>query len=567
MSLRFDFDVAAKNADEQSAELEQALETVIIDLKYQAEIEDYLARGWSVFPLHNISAGKCSCGTDCASPGKHPRTPNGVKDASSDPMEVAAWWTQWPEANIGLATGNGLVVLDVDPDHGGDDSIKELLGDNPAWMTPTVRTGSGGYHFYFKTTQSVRNTTTFRSLKGIDVRGDGGYVVAPPSNHLKGSYVWLDTRGLDVEMLAWPFPEEEKPPAPPVDDAIPNGERNSTLASLAGSMRRRGMSEEEILAALLVVNERRCNPPLSDNEVNAIAKSVSRYNPAFLTGDFNNNSPGNSKSWAEFEQLSHSAVDFLTLEIPAPTWLVSEVWPDESIGFISGPAKSFKSFFALEMAFAVATGRAFLDRFRIPEPKRVLYIQRESGRVAFRDRIRRGQDRYGQASELFVLSNRAIYLEDEADLDKLRHEVAVVKPSLIVFDPMADFTKANENTTQEMSALVRTLRALRDEFHTSICIVHHWNKARTGWGGTEVRQGDRLRGNSALYAASEVSIWMRRVSDDINRSHAKFELKDAESPTRMDIEFHPETGLIRIFDPTRILAQGLAREPRFVAPD
>jgi hypothetical protein len=77
---------------------------------------------WAIFPAHNIENGRCSCGrADCSSPGKHPRTPNGFHDATSDPAQLETWWSKWPQANLAVATGpvNGIVVVDIDPAKGG----------------------------------------------------------------------------------------------------------------------------------------------------------------------------------------------------------------------------------------------------------------------------------------------------------------------------------------------------------------------------------------------------------------------------------------------------------------
>ena len=89
----------------------------------------YSPHGFLVLPLHTPVEGSCSCGAEgCSSPGKHPRTRRGHHEASIDPAQIRGWWEKWPEANIGIRTGaeSGLVVLDVDPDHGGDESLAEL---------------------------------------------------------------------------------------------------------------------------------------------------------------------------------------------------------------------------------------------------------------------------------------------------------------------------------------------------------------------------------------------------------------------------------------------------------
>ncbi|MHB1139918.1 MAG: bifunctional DNA primase/polymerase, partial [Microthrixaceae bacterium] len=94
---------------------------------------EYARQGRPVFPCHTPTHGGCSCHRSaCSSPGKHPRTPNGLRDASTDPQVVAAWWRRWPDANVGVMTGrqSGLVVVDVDPDHGGIDSMRQLVAEH-----------------------------------------------------------------------------------------------------------------------------------------------------------------------------------------------------------------------------------------------------------------------------------------------------------------------------------------------------------------------------------------------------------------------------------------------------
>ncbi len=155
----------------------------------------YATYGWPVLPLHTPTVGGCSCPTaGCGSPGKHPRTRHGLHDATVDPDQVRAWWARWPEANIGVATGarSGLLVLDIDlPD--GPASLHRLETDRgPLPDTCRQTTGSGGHQLLFAhPNTTVANRTGL--LPGIDVRGDGGYIVVPPSRHATGArYRWTD---------------------------------------------------------------------------------------------------------------------------------------------------------------------------------------------------------------------------------------------------------------------------------------------------------------------------------------------------------------------------------------
>jgi hypothetical protein len=156
---------------------------------------EYAARGWLVLPCHHLVGGGCSCrAADCSSPGKHPRVPRGLHAASADAAVVERWWRRWPQANVGVRTGaeSGLVVVDVDTVHGGGRSMRGLMdryGD--LRDVPRVRTGSGGWHLLFAHPGERVPNSAGRLGTGIDVRGDGGYVIAPPSVHARGrAYRW-----------------------------------------------------------------------------------------------------------------------------------------------------------------------------------------------------------------------------------------------------------------------------------------------------------------------------------------------------------------------------------------
>lgn len=155
----------------------------------------YAARGWAVFPCHEPAGGRCSCGRpDCASPAKHPRTARGLHDATSDPGVITSWWQRWPSANVAVRTGavSGVVVVDVDPDHGGLVTLADLQrrhGGLPP--SSAVRTGSNGRHYWFVHPGRAVPNSAGRLGPGLDIRGDGGYVIAPPSLHAAGNrYIW-----------------------------------------------------------------------------------------------------------------------------------------------------------------------------------------------------------------------------------------------------------------------------------------------------------------------------------------------------------------------------------------
>lgn len=262
----------------------------------------YASQGWMIFPIQ--SKGKMPL-----FPSAHPdgdplrgqctgacgKRGHGLYDAVSDYDVMAGWLVEFPQMNIGLVTGkrSGVFVLDVDAGHGGLESLGELektYGKLPE--TPTVQTGGGGRHYFFRHPQSVEIHNVQNSgkiAKGIDIRGDGGYVVTAPSIHPNGNkYVWI-VKPSEVKLANAPDwllkaildePKEIKQANPLSDNAvIVSGERNNYLASFAGTMRKRGASGEAIRNALIAENKNKCVPMLSDAEVLKIADSVSRYQP------------------------------------------------------------------------------------------------------------------------------------------------------------------------------------------------------------------------------------------------------------------------------------------------
>lgn len=158
----------------------------------------YASRGWSVLPCHGIDGRqRCACcRPNCASPGKHPILQHGLTDASADQRVIEAWWKRWPNANVAIRTGaaSGLVVVDIDPPQGLEslDALERL--HPPIGRELVVETGRGGVHLYMAHPgDGVRIANRASSVlgPGIDVRGDGGYVIAPPSRHVSGrAYQW-----------------------------------------------------------------------------------------------------------------------------------------------------------------------------------------------------------------------------------------------------------------------------------------------------------------------------------------------------------------------------------------
>ena len=244
----------------------------------------YAKIGFKVFPAHAINDTECTCpkGLNCVDPGKHPIEKGWMKKASTDPDIIKKAFTKYQFANIGIATGkdSNLTVLDVDGEAGHETFEGLNLPD-----TPRVITGSGGLHLYFRFTD-IKNAVKFAS--GLDIRSEGGLVIAPPSAHISGKpYAWDVDHHIDDISLA-KFPNflikevkkaEKKKLKIMAEGGVGSGSRNDYLTSIGGSLRNRGASETTLCASLLAINKEECSPPLGESEVRLIAKKLMSYQP------------------------------------------------------------------------------------------------------------------------------------------------------------------------------------------------------------------------------------------------------------------------------------------------
>ena len=243
---------------------------------YDAAIE-YAKKGFAVFPLKYRD--------------KVPLTRNGCKDATTDAAQIKAWWQKYPNANIGLATGsvsqNVFVIdLDIDEDRGidGYHSLEDWQrehGDFPE--TWTAITGRGGYHLYYRGNGKVKNRAGI--IDGVDIRGNGGYVVAPPSIHKNGNrYEWeyspdeFEIAKADNNVEYFLNHDDQKQSAAfTMPNIVAAGQRNQMLFRFACMMQAKGASDQSVFAATMAENESSCSPPLTEQEVKVIVASATRY--------------------------------------------------------------------------------------------------------------------------------------------------------------------------------------------------------------------------------------------------------------------------------------------------
>lgn len=232
----------------------------------------YAARGWFVFPLRPRA--------------KEPLTPTGYLDASTDPAAIAAWWQRWPTANIGLAPGRSdLLILDIDGPVGEASATTLGLLREPTLVCTTGRV-DGGRHLYFKHPGFLVSNKDLADK--LNVRGDMGYVVLPPSIHPTGVlYRWAgklnELRALPAAVAAQ-LKQLQQSSAPslaltkasdiPSQVQIAEGGRNNMLTAYAGRLFAKGLQPTEVYDLLLALNAQRCVPPLPVQEILGIIRSI-----------------------------------------------------------------------------------------------------------------------------------------------------------------------------------------------------------------------------------------------------------------------------------------------------
>jgi hypothetical protein len=283
----------------------------------------YAGRGWPVLPLHNpMGGGTCSCQkTDCNAVGKHPRTKNGLDDATTDAATIRGWWAQWPDANVGILTGpeSGLVVIDLDNkgamrgEHNFNSLVLESGGIPP---TLTATTGNGKHLFFAHPGQPIKNSAS-KIAQGVDVRAARGFVVAAPSVHSSGNrYAWINPDASLAQVPDWligrlvPRTQPDPPPKLPAVPAqgvatdyasIQQGARNDKLYRIGCSLRGQlAMSDVEIIERLLMVNQCKCVPPLDEEEVLRIAASVCQHPPETGSAKSQKRTERNPLYWFKF---------------------------------------------------------------------------------------------------------------------------------------------------------------------------------------------------------------------------------------------------------------------------
>lgn len=482
----------------------------------------YASWGWHVIPV--------------VPNGKIPATQHGVKDATTDPEQIAIWWAQNPEFNIGIAAGvkSGIVVFDVDPRNGGEESWSkwvEANGDVPDG--PMQLTAGGGQHHIGTYDPEIRSC---KLVDGVDLLSDGRYFVAHPSTIESRSYHWEASSdpfdGIAPFSISLTWLNAYRAIRKPAErnslqtSGLIQGSRNNGLTALGGAMRRYGMTEAEIMAALSIANETRCEIPLPSSELSQIVRSVCRYDPeSDLAADIG---LGSDAAEAILDAAKAEAQEYYFtrassyLGQPAPLrWIIKGWLPDSSVNMVYGESGAGKTFLTLDMACCIASGKAWHGHKT--KAGIVVYMAGE-GNYGLRQRVT-AWCRQNNITDLdnLLISNKAVDIDSPAIAAQIINAIREITSddvAAIFIDTVNNHMSGDENSAKDTRNMLNACQIVSRALNSSICLNHHTGHA--------VDSKNRARGSSAWKASLDSSILVMKVDNSIEVSCTK--MKDAEPP-------------------------------------
>lgn len=507
---------------------------------------EYLGRGWSVVPAQPK--------------GKKPMV-EWAKFTEQKPTaeQVRHWWAQWPTANIAVITGkiSGIVAVDIDTNRGGNPH--KVFEDHPTGLIS--RTGSGGYHLLYTYPQGVDNVANRVGKDGIDIRGDGGYIIAPPSIHVSGkAYEFIANKAME-EAPDWAchpveITEERDSNAKWLSEllqGISSGGRNDGCARLAGYYADKGIVKDAALIMLQQWNERN-DPPLSISEIETTVKSV--YKTAYRKQAAEGKKPGNPKQPSKPTNFSLVGFNAYMEKYgdAAVKWNIEEWLPCNTIAFVISPPGSYKTWTVLDLVVSIASGKPFLGHFPVAEPGPVLVIQQEDYHGQIADRL--GviiAAKYGLSHEfdpktddfvspnppelpIYIHPDRMLKLDNPGIISALEEQIARIRPKLVILDPLYS-AGSTEDYMAKTAEQMFVFKQMRDKYDCSFLVVHHTKKSTEG---SSVREG--AWGSQFLNAFLETGWQIRRIPEETTAISLQrhFKVKGATHDLRVSFDIVTE---------------------------
>jgi bifunctional DNA primase/polymerase-like protein/AAA domain-containing protein len=542
----------------------------------------YAAAGTPVFPCHGISDGACTCSRpDCGSPGKHPigsAVPHGLKGATTDPEVIRGWWADHPSANIGLPTGagSGLVVVDIDR-HEGLTELTARFGELPE--TREHQTGSGRAQLIFRHPGgTVPNATAFKGTEGIDIRGDGGYIVAPPSRGKICEYAILNGAAPAPLPERWIIAlttktkdaQESRAGTRGEDywlvqlQGVSEGQRNQKIIEVAGYYVGVGRRREEVEAMLIGMGAQ-CTPPYTDTQ--AIKSAIERC----LLYE-----RGKQEAKAETAETAAVGVEVNLGDVTPKE--VEWVWENRlargKLALIVGDPGVSKSTIGLDIGSRISNAREWPDRVG-PAPKGNIILLTAEDDLA--DTVVPRVLALGGTAKAFTVL-QAVKVGDRerqfsliTDLPVLEESIKVHNPVVVFIDTVNSYlgspgggVKVDTFKDADVRSVLLPLVKLAEKYRVAVVGIMHLNKS------TQMKALYRVLGSIGYTGAARLILMAAPDPDDASgRRHFFFGEKNSNGPKAAPLAYEREgNGIrwsnqpVRDMDPDAILSGSLTKDER-----
>lgn len=443
--------------------------------------------------------------------------PNQTNRASREQIEQ---WFKHKEINIGAVTGaaSGVVVVDID--------TTEPIG-RPLPPTVTARTGRGGWHLYYKH-PGKHVKTCAGVLPHVDIRGDGGIIILPPSTHENGNhYEWVvppEQLSDFADLPDWVL-EENRPAitATPnnADEIVPEGKRNDTATRVAGRLLNQLKDEklwELAWDGLREWNQKKCIPPLPESELRATFESVARLERE-----------QRHKKGQNHEIKTISLAELLNTDFPNPQWLVDRLIPHEALTIISGAPATYKTFLTLEIALRVAGGEKLFGEFQTTQTP-VLIVDEENHLRVLQERI----ELLSEDTKLPIhIASKNDFLLTTENVQQLIAYAQNKNAKLVIFDSLVCIHTAEENAASEMRDVMKHLKDITNAGIAVIVIHHHRKRGKDGGNASQ-----EMRGSSDILAQVDCHLAVERKGRDASVTITQSKLREAQEMPPFIVRFH-----------------------------
>jgi hypothetical protein len=462
-------------------------------------------------------------------------------------LDEVEFWFSHSKHNMAMVTGpiSKVLVLDIDNKRNGLDSLKGKFIPS-TWEDSSPN----GKHFYFQWTPTLKDKVTNDSdlLPGVDIRGEGGYVITAPSIGYSGTpYRWvkhpkntllayppawlislLKTRGAAKELVSGN-------PHGWIADTLKGLERGAprhkSLIKVAGRLWHDGYSPSDI-TEILKLHVLSCGLTL-DNFQKSIIEQIQKYER-------------NIEDDKEDRVLNLK--DLMKDDIEDVVWLINKVLPIEGTLILGGKQGIGKSFLALDLCLEMSIGGKWLNKFAVTQAP-TLYIDEENGASLLKQRLKAMMKAKGMShvpENLHLCIEHNYKLDLEKSVARLKRKIEKVNPKLVVLDSLRRFHNKNENDSGEVSALFETIKKMARLYGCAFVVLDHERKSNPAIIGKNDASSDDLRGSNDKGAAADAVISLKEDKGQLNLWHTKARHSRPFLPILVKIEDNEENKTIEV---------------------